>query len=75
LPLGDGLDLAREVHRSPETRTLPIVVVSGRYRENDRDWEQNAGIVDWIVKPFDKDRLVKSVEKAASEPLKLVHSA
>ena len=75
LPLGDGLDLAREVHGSPETNTLPIVVVSGRYRDSAADWEQDAGIVDWIVKPFDRDRLVKSVEKAASERLKLVHSA
>jgi PAS domain S-box-containing protein len=75
LPLGDGLDLAREVHGSPDTRTLPIVVISGRYRDQDGDIEQTAGIVDWIVKPFDKERLVKSVEKAAAEPLKLVHSA
>jgi PAS domain S-box-containing protein len=75
LPLGDGLDLAREVHGAAETRTLPIVIVSGRYRDERSDLEEVAGIVDWIVKPFDRERLVRSVEKAASERLKLVHSA
>lgn len=75
LPLGDGLDLAREVHGQPETKHLPIIVVSGSYRDERKDPREDAGIVDWIVKPFDKDRLVRSVEKAASGPLKLAHSA
>ncbi len=75
LPLGDGLALAREVHGHAETSTLPIIIVSGRYRDERQELEKSAGIVDWIVKPFDKDRLLQSVEKAASEPLKLVHSA
>jgi DNA-binding response OmpR family regulator len=75
LPLGDGLALAREVHGQAHTKTLPIIVVSGRYQEDRADLEETSGIVDWIVKPFDKERLVRSVEKAASEPLKLVHSA
>jgi PAS domain S-box-containing protein len=75
LPLGDGLALAREVHGQAGTSTLPIVVVSARFRDERADLERAAGIVDWIVKPFDKERLLRSIEKAASEPLKLVHSA
>jgi CheY-like chemotaxis protein len=75
LPLGDGLDLAREVHCQPATKHLPIIVVSGSYRDDEISPPQDAGIVDWIVKPFDKERLLRSVEKAASGPLKLAHSA
>ncbi len=75
LPLGDGLDLAREVHAQAQTKTLPIVIVSGQDRDSQGKWRQDAGIVDWIVKPFDKEQLLRSVAKAASEPLKLVHSA
>jgi CheY-like chemotaxis protein/two-component sensor histidine kinase len=75
LPLGDGLDLAREVHGQPETKDLPIIVVSGSYRDERKDTREDSGIVDWIVKPFDKDRLLRSVEKAAAGPLKLAHSA
>jgi len=65
LPLGDGLELAREIHSHPATKKLPIVVVSGRYGEESSELQRDAGIVDWIVKPFDRDRLVRSVERAA----------
>jgi PAS domain S-box-containing protein len=75
LPLGDGLDLAREVHGQAQTRTLPIVVVSGHPDQDNANLREDAGIVDWVVKPFDKERLLQSIVKAASEPLKLAQSA
>jgi CheY-like chemotaxis protein len=75
LPLGDGLDFARELHAAPETHDFPIVVVSGSYQDERGEVPGDAGIVDWIVKPFDKERLVRSVEKAASSHLRLAHSA
>lgn len=75
LPLGSGLDLAREVHSHAETRALPIVIITGQQRSDHPEVAKDEAIVDWIVKPFDKDRLVRSVERAASEHVKLVHSA
>jgi PAS domain S-box-containing protein len=75
LPLGDGLEFARELHAAPETQDIPIIVVSGSLRDERAGAPENAGIVDWIVKPFDRERLVRSVEKAASSHLRLAHSA
>ena len=75
LPLGDGLDFARELHTAPETHDFPIIVVSGSLEDDRGSQPRDAGIVDWIVKPFDKERLVRSVEKAASSHLRLAHSA
>jgi PAS domain S-box-containing protein len=75
LPLGNGLELARELHSQAETRSLPIVIVSGQQRDDYPEIAKDEAIVDWIVKPFDKDRLVRSVERAATEHVKLVHSA
>jgi PAS domain S-box-containing protein len=75
LPLGDGLDFARELHAAPETHDVPIIVVSGSMQEERGNLPGEAGIVDWIVKPFDRDRLVRSVDKAAATHLRLAHSA
>ena len=75
LPLGDGLDFARELRAAAATHDFPVIIVSGSNRDERASVPGDAGIVDWIVKPFDKERLVRSVEKAASTHLRLAHSA
>lgn len=66
LPGGNGIEFARELSGDMQTSLLPIVIVSGTERESWLELEAKSGIVDWIVKPIDRQRLVASVEKAAS---------
>ncbi len=65
LPSGNGIDFARELQGDPATARLPIVVVSGTERASGPELE-GSRIVDWIVKPIDRQRLIASVGKAAA---------
>ncbi len=60
LPDQDGIGLIRALRASPETRDLPVVVVSadaarGRARGGSLE------VVDWMEKPFDQNRLRAAV--------------
>jgi PAS domain S-box-containing protein len=66
LPSGNGIDFARELSDDAEMSQLPIVIVSGTERASWLELEAKSGIVDWIVKPIDRQRLIASVEKAAA---------
>jgi len=66
LPSGNGMDFARELSDDAQMSLLPIVIVSGTERASWLELEATSGIVDWIVKPINRERLVASVEKAAA---------
>lgn len=60
LPDADGIGLIRALRAKPETRDLPVVVVSAdiaRGLARGRSLE----VVDWLEKPFDQDRLRAAV--------------
>ncbi len=65
LPDGSGLTLLRELRRNPETRELPVIVVSARADEGRRDLTGDAiGMIDWVTKPIDEDRLQQALGHA-----------
>jgi PAS domain S-box-containing protein len=66
LPTGNGIDFARELNGDPQTSQVPIIIVSGTERADGLEFGERFGIVDWIVKPISRQRLVASVEKAAA---------
>ena len=66
LPSGNGIDFARELSGDARMSQVPIVIVSGTERANWLELGKKCGIVDWIVKPINRQRLVASVEKAAA---------
>ncbi len=60
LPDADGIGLIRALRARPETRDIPVVVVSAdtaRGMARGRSLE----VVDWLEKPFDQDRLRAAV--------------
>jgi PAS domain S-box-containing protein len=65
LPDQDGLSFLRELRGEAETHQIPIVVVSARAAEGRAQLDGGAiGVVDWLVKPIDKDRLTRAVRQA-----------
>ncbi len=69
LPDEDGVTLIRELRRDEATSRLPIVVVSVRAQEGQAELNGGAlGVVDWLDKPIDEERLVAAVERAARFP-------
>ena len=52
LPLVSGIEVCRRIRRSPQTRSLPIVMLTARGEEADRVRGLDAGADDYVAKPF-----------------------
>ncbi len=57
LPGVDGYEVARRIRATPDGRHLFLVAVTGYGQPKDRDQALAAGFDDYLVKPFDRDRL------------------
>jgi len=58
LPLVSGIEVCRRIRRSPETRTLPVIILTARGEEADRVRGLDSGADDYVVKPFSPSELV-----------------
>ncbi|MCE7996780.1 MAG: response regulator [Roseivirga sp.] len=62
MPWLDGFELIEEVRQSEKWQHIPVMVVSARTTEQDKMKVLDAGVNDFIAKPFDLDELTKKVE-------------
>jgi two-component system phosphate regulon response regulator PhoB len=58
LPLVSGLEVCRQIRRAPQSRALPIILLTARGEEADRVRGLDSGADDYIVKPFSPSELV-----------------
>jgi two-component system, OmpR family, alkaline phosphatase synthesis response regulator PhoP len=61
LPGLDGLEVCRRLRRAPETRALPIIMLTARSEEADRVEGLDQGADDYVTKPFSPNELVARV--------------
>ena len=61
LPGISGLDLARRWRREDLTRDIPIIMLTARGEENDRVGGLEAGVDDYVVKPFSARELLARI--------------
>lgn len=61
LPGLDGLEVCRELRRTPRTRDLPIIMLTARSEESDRIVGLELGADDYVTKPFSPNELVARV--------------
>ncbi len=62
LPGISGMDLARRLRRDELTRELPIIMLTARGEETDRVAGLDAGVDDYVVKPFSTRELVARIK-------------
>jgi two-component system, OmpR family, phosphate regulon response regulator PhoB len=62
LPGMSGLDLARRLRREESTAEVPIVMLTARGEEADRVNGLEAGVDDYVVKPFSTRELVARIK-------------
>ncbi|WP_374249766.1 phosphate regulon transcriptional regulator PhoB [Thermomonas sp.] len=61
LPGSSGLELARRWRREALTRDIPIIMLTARGEENDRVGGLEAGVDDYVVKPFSARELLARI--------------
>ena len=62
LPYVSGIEICRRIRRNPDTRDLPIIILTARGEEDDRIRGLDAGADDYVVKPFSPSELVARVK-------------
>jgi two-component system phosphate regulon response regulator PhoB len=63
LPDIDGIEILRDWRRHPQTRELPIIMLTARAEESDRIDGLSEGADDYITKPFSRTELMLRIEK------------
>ncbi len=61
LPGTSGIELARRWRREALTRDVPIIMLTARGEENDRVGGLEAGVDDYVVKPFSSRELLARI--------------
>ena len=64
VPLVSGVEVCRRLRRAPETRALPIIMLTARGEEDDRVRGLDAGADDYVTKPFAVAELMARVRAA-----------
>ncbi len=58
LPVMSGIEVCRQIRRRPNTRDLPVIMVTARTEDGDAVRGLNTGADDYITKPFNMEALL-----------------
>jgi twitching motility two-component system response regulator PilH len=64
MPGINGFQATRTLSNDPETRAIPIVMVTSKGQQTDRIWGLRQGAVDYLVKPVSGNDLVEKAQAA-----------
>jgi DNA-binding response OmpR family regulator len=63
MPFRDGFDVLHDLKHTPETRRIPVIIMSVKDREEEIVKGLSMGAEDYVVKPFNSLELVARVKK------------
>jgi twitching motility two-component system response regulator PilH len=66
MPGLNGFQATRQLNNDPETRSIPVIMVSSKGQESDRIWGMRQGAVDYLVKPVPSAKLVQTAQAAVA---------
>ena len=64
MPGVNGFQATRRLAADPDTKSIPIIMVTSKDQETDRIWGMRQGAVDYLVKPVPMDKLVEKAKAA-----------
>ena len=64
MPGLNGFQATRQLAADPETRTIPVIMVTSKSQESDRVWGLRQGAVDYLEKPVTSDQLLRKAQAA-----------
>jgi len=70
MPYRDGYEVLRLLQEKDETRSVPVIILSAKSREEDIIRGLEAGAEDFMIKPFNALELVARARKVLARTLK-----
>ena len=67
MPEMNGIEALRRIRLSPTAHRTPVLMLTGRRSDLDKDIAFRAGATEYLKKPFDADQLVAIVEDLISK--------
>lgn len=66
MPGLNGFQATRKIHRDASTKHIPIVMVTTKDQDTDREWGMRQGATDYLVKPIDTAELADKLRTLLS---------
>ena len=63
MPRMDGYETTRAIRKMPQYASLPVITVTARAMQGDREKSIDAGASDYITKPIDIEELLNCMER------------
>lgn len=63
LPVKNGFDVLKWIRESPETRSLPVVIISGSNQQADYRAAMEWGVTDYVVKSSAPSHLLETLRR------------
>ena len=63
MPVMDGIEFIKKVRASGEHNSLPILILTTETSQDKRDQDRAAGGTDWIIKPFNPEKLISIIHR------------
>lgn len=63
MPGLNGFQATRKLSRDPETQQIPVLMVTTKDQDTDREWGLRQGAKGYLVKPVDGDELLGKISE------------
>ena len=73
LPGLDGYEVCHKLRQKPETAALPVLMLSAKARQDDKDIGLKMGADDYLAKPADPATMVEKVKALLNERGQAAH--
>lgn len=67
MPGMDGFEVAKVLTKDPTTNFIPILMLSSKAQFEDKMTGIDAGALDYITKPFEKEELLQKIKECLKE--------
>ena len=64
MPDINGFQATRKITTNPETKHIPVIMLTTKDQETDKVWAMRQGATDYIIKPPSKEELLSKIDKA-----------
>ena len=69
MPKLDGYEVCKAIKSDPETRQIPVILLSAKGRNVDQKMGFDVGADDYITKPFSPRKLVERINQLLGQPV------